>query len=226
LRSNLFANPRRRDQYSIMSKLGRELIPTRQSLLSRLKDLDDQESWKDFFNTYWKLIYGVALKAGLTETESQDVVQETVICVSKKMQGFRYDPSLGSFKAWLMKLTHWRIVDQFRKRQREHPGPHRHSSDDEGTATVEQIPDPASLDLNAVWDAEWQKSVLEAAIEWVKRQVSPRQYQIFDLYVMQKWPLTRITSALGVNAGQVYLAKHRVSVLLKKQVKFLEAKRL
>lgn len=32
-------------------------IPTRKSLLGRLKDWEDQESWHVFFDTYWKLIY-------------------------------------------------------------------------------------------------------------------------------------------------------------------------
>ena len=52
----------------------KELIPTRDSLLSRLKDWRDDDSWRDFFNTYWKLLHGVALKAGLTEEEAQEVV--------------------------------------------------------------------------------------------------------------------------------------------------------
>jgi len=34
-----------------------ELIPTRQSLLGRLKDWEDQASWREFFDTYWRLIY-------------------------------------------------------------------------------------------------------------------------------------------------------------------------
>src|SRR5947207_15379471 len=38
-----------------------EFIPTRQSFLSRLKSWDDQESWRQFFNTYWKLIYVAAV---------------------------------------------------------------------------------------------------------------------------------------------------------------------
>jgi len=63
-----------------------DLIPTRRSLLSRLKDWDDQESWRDFFNTYWKLIYATAIKAGLTHTEAEEVVQETVITISKKIK--------------------------------------------------------------------------------------------------------------------------------------------
>ena len=54
-------------------------IPTRWSLISRLKDWDDRESWKNFFDTYWKLIYGAAIKAGLSDVEAEEVVQETVI---------------------------------------------------------------------------------------------------------------------------------------------------
>ncbi|MBM3833633.1 MAG: sigma-70 family RNA polymerase sigma factor [Verrucomicrobia bacterium] len=63
-----------------------EFIPTRRSLLSRLKDWDDQESWKEFFNTYWKLIYGVAIKSGLTDAEAPDVVQDAIISIAKKMR--------------------------------------------------------------------------------------------------------------------------------------------
>jgi len=61
-----------------------EFIPTRRTLLSRLKNWNDQESWKEFFETYARLIYSVAAKAGLTDAEAQDVVQETVIIVARK----------------------------------------------------------------------------------------------------------------------------------------------
>src|SRR5947207_466930 len=62
-----------------------EIIATRSSLIKRLKNWDDRASWKDFFDTYWKLIYGVARAAGLNDAEAQDVVQETIICVAKKI---------------------------------------------------------------------------------------------------------------------------------------------
>jgi hypothetical protein len=47
---------------------------TRASLLHRLKDLGDDKSWREFFLIYWKLIYTVAIRAGLTDAEAQDVV--------------------------------------------------------------------------------------------------------------------------------------------------------
>ena len=93
-----------------------ELIPTRATLIQRLKNWQDQSSWQDFFDTYWKLIYGTAIKSGLTATEAQDVVQETMISVAKHMPAFKYDPAIGSFKTWLLNMTRWRITDQLRKR--------------------------------------------------------------------------------------------------------------
>src|SRR2546426_12491692 len=92
------------------------LIPTRATLLQRLKDWQDQPSWQEFFDTYWRLIYGVARKAGLTESEAEDVVQETMFSVAKHMPSFKYDPAIGSFKGWLLTLTRWRIIFPLGKR--------------------------------------------------------------------------------------------------------------
>src|SRR5208282_6165191 len=86
------------------------------TLLSRLEDRGDQDSWKDFFDTYWRLIYSVAVKSGLTEAEAQDVVQETIISVAKDIHKFKRDRTLGSFKGWLRNLIRWRIADELRKR--------------------------------------------------------------------------------------------------------------
>src|SRR5262245_14982763 len=111
-----------------------ELAPTRQSLLIRLKDWKDEASWKVFFETYCRLIYNAAVKAGLNDSEAQDVVQETVIYVLKKMPNFEYDAAKGSFKSWLLRSTSWRIVDHLRKRQSEQEF-HKPRSRDTNTST-------------------------------------------------------------------------------------------
>jgi len=202
-----------------------ELIPTHSSLLSRLKDWDDQESWKEFFDTYWKLIYGVAIKSGLGDAEAQDVVQETVLSVAKKMHDFRYDRSIGSFKSWLLLITRRRIADHLRKLYREPPKHQPELNDGTArTATVERAPDPASLELDTIWEEEWQKNLLDASIKRVRCQVDPRQFQIFDSYVLKQWPVKDVKNTLGVSAAQVYIAKHRISSLIKKEIKRLEAK--
>jgi RNA polymerase sigma-70 factor (ECF subfamily) len=198
-----------------------ELLQTRHSLLGRLKDLADEESWREFFTIYWKFIYGVARKAGLTDSEAQDVVQETIIYVSRKMPGFNYDKARGSFKGWLTKLTKWRIADQFRKRD-GHLVAFVPTGPDEPDPFLD-LPDPASLHPSVI-DEEWESNLVDAALQRVKDRVKPVQFQMFELYVMKQMPIKKVTALLGVNFGQVYLAKHRITALLREEVRKLEAR--
>jgi RNA polymerase sigma-70 factor (ECF subfamily) len=202
-----------------------DFLPTRRSLLSRLRNPDDNASWEDFFRTYSKLIHRVAIKAGLTESEAEEVVQETLITVSKKIPGFKYDSALGSFKGWLLQIVRWRIADQMRRRSPQEAGS-RASTSETGsrrTRTVERLPDPRQIDLEVLWDEEWQRAALTAAGARVKAQVSPKQYQIFDLYVLKQWPVAKVSETLGVSATQVYLAKHRVSRLMTQELRKVQA---
>jgi RNA polymerase sigma factor (sigma-70 family) len=191
-----------------------DLIPTRQSLLSRLKDWEDGESWQDFFDTYWRLIYGMARKAGLSDAEAHDIVQETVISVARKIDGFRYDPAVCSFKSWMLQLTRWWIINQLKRRQRDAGNL---PSDEDGTAT--RIPDPTEFDLEAIWDEEWEQNLLAAALERIKSRVDAEQFQIFDLYCVANWPAPKVARTLSVSIGRVYLAKHRIGALLRKEAK-------
>lgn len=206
----------------------KQWIPTRQTLLSRLKDWDDHDSWKEFFDVYWKLIYNTALKTGLSDSEAQEVVQETVIAVSKAIPTFHYDPKIGSFKGWLMKQIGWRIADQFRKRQQGPEGGRNNEPDkvfEEITdQMIENIPDQSAASLEAIWDVEWQEHLIDAALQRVKTAVDSKQYQIFDLYVIKKWPVSKIAKSLQVSRANIYMAKHRISDLFAKELKTLENK--
>lgn len=203
-----------------------EFLATRQSLVERLADWNDRKRWQQFFDSYWKVIHRAARQAGLTESEAQEVVQETLITVAKKIDRLKYDPALGSFKGWLLNITRWRIADQFRKRKAagEQRSQTRRSESNQ-TATIERIADPAGFDLDAAWDEEWRANLLQAATARVKKKVSATQYQIFDCYVLKQWPVQKVAKELRVSFAQVYLAKHRLSALLKKEVARVERAR-
>jgi RNA polymerase sigma-70 factor (ECF subfamily) len=199
-----------------------ELLPTRWTLIQRLKRWDDQEGWREFFDTYWKLIYSAALKSGLTAVEAQEVVQETVISVSRNIGDLQPTPEAGSFKSWLLQLTRWRIIDQVRKR-RSFAGPGQPSADTTGTSTTARIPDPAGLELEKVWDEEWQTNLIQAALERVERQTSAKHYQIFYLHVIREVPVDKVAAATGVKPNDVYLVKHRLMPLFEKAVRAVES---
>jgi RNA polymerase sigma-70 factor (ECF subfamily) len=207
-----------------------EFIPTRKSLLSRLKVWDDERSWQQFFNTYGKMIYRIAVKAGLSDEESQDVVQETIIVVARKISDFKYDPALGSFKSWLLLITRRRIEKQLKKRlplKVEQASPSaqfirvRKDPPSRGTrtGTVERIADPNGFDLETAWNTEWEKNLWDVALARVKSQVKPKQFQMFDLYVLKEWPVKDVAKALGVSVAHVYVNKHRIAGLIKKALR-------
>ena len=192
-------------------------LPTRQSLLSRLKDWEDQEGWREFFETYWRLIYSVARRAGLTESEAQDVVQETLVVVAQQMPGFRYDPARGSFKAWLHTVIRGRLSRHWRK-ARTHPSvrPKPESPDDEDA--MDEADPVAVSDFEASWQTEWEQNLLDAAVRRVQAKVSPRQYLLFSLAVLKQVPTAIIRERYDASLAQVYLAKHRVGRLIKLEI--------
>jgi RNA polymerase sigma-70 factor (ECF subfamily) len=219
-----------------MSDSTQELLATRWSLLRRLRDRDDQQSWQEFFDTYWRLIHSVARKAGLSEAEAQDVVQETMLALTKTIDEFRCDPEAGSFKAWLLRLTRWRILDQLAKRLPQRspvasdsrgaavaPARRVQSGDEESrTDTLGRVADPAGVDLDQLWEREWQATLVERASEQIKAKVDSKQWQIFDLSAFKGWKAGDVARTLRVSVAQVYLAKHRVGAALKAEVKRLE----
>jgi RNA polymerase sigma factor (sigma-70 family) len=201
-----------------------QMIPTRRSLLSRLKHWDDQKSWQDFYDIYSRLIYGAAIKTGLTESEAEDVVQNTVIAVTKVIGNFKYEPEKCAFKTWLHTITKRQVANQFRKRQGKGRLLEPLPTDNGDEAEVKVIPDPASQALDETWERDWELNLLHAATERVKRRVSPAQFQIFEYLVLQDHTTGETARALGISAAKVYLAKHRVSAQVRSEVAYLRTK--
>jgi RNA polymerase sigma factor (sigma-70 family) len=195
---------------------------TRKSLIARLDNWEDQRTWDEFYQTYWRLIYAVAIKAGLRQDEAFDTVQETILSIAKQSKKKLYDPEQGSFKTWLMNMTRWRINDQFRKRRKDTAMAGTGWDDDRKTSVIDRFEDPKGDILARLWDVEWKKNVADAALVRVKAQVSPKQYQIFDCYVIKQWDAKKVQDRLSVSMAQVYLAKHRVGAVLKKELAKLE----
>jgi RNA polymerase sigma-70 factor (ECF subfamily) len=197
---------------------------TRRSLLSRLKNWDDQESWREFFDTYGWLLHRVARKAGLTEEEAEDAVQETVIAVARTMPGFKYDPGRCAFKTWLHRLTRGCIADQFRKRRRRRRSEASGEPLDGSSPSLEEIPDPAGPALDAIWDEEFEAALADAALERVKQKVSPELFQVFELYVLRGLPVREVARLLHVSAAKIYVVKHRIGRLIQAEVRALREK--
>ncbi len=196
---------------------------TRPSLLYCVRDQNDGASWEEFHRLYRRLIYGRARRAGLSHADAEEVAQDVFKRVAETIKDYDHDPERGSFRGWLMTLTHWRIADKFQSREKlpiqtSSPAPDPATST--GTATIERVPSP--VDDEDEWDREWKEHLLSAALDRVSRRVQPRHFQVFELYVRQEWPVLKVSSRLGLNPAAVYLIGHRLTKLLKGEVEKLQ----
>jgi RNA polymerase sigma-70 factor (ECF subfamily) len=205
-----------------MGQLAGISFPTRRSLLAKIKDPGNDDAWLEFYGLYRKLIYAVAVRAGLNHQEAQEVIADTMLCVCRKIVAFEYDPTKGKFKGWLLQLTRWRIDDQFRKRAGQVRQESPNESNTRTTLTVARIPDPHGGQFDVLWEEQWRRSLLEAALKAVKTAVSSLYYQIFDLHVLKELPAEKVAKMLGIKRQQVYLAKLRVSKRVTKEIRRLE----
>ncbi len=205
-------------------------IQTRPSLLNRLKSGDDNESWLEFYRVYGKLVRDFAIQAGLTDTEADEVVQDTAIAVARNLPEFRYDPKMCRFKTWLLNQTSWRIKDQFKKRKVGQASclsgagemSALPSDGTARTATINRVPDPTAINLDALFEVEWRKNLLTTALERLKPRFSLKQIQIFDLHALKEWPAADVTKSLGVSLACVYVTKHRMAAALRQEMMRLE----
>lgn len=199
-----------------------EFLPTRNSLLSRLRDWDDHESWRAFFDTYWKFLLSIALRAGLSDEDARDVVQETVVAVAKGLREGRFQSKEGgSFKAWLQLIVRRRVSDQLRRAKARPVTRAEHSQETASTPLVERIPDPGAQVVDELWEEEWNRNLAEAAFERVKQRIGAKQFQMFDLYALKNWPVGEVARTLHANVAQVYLAKHRVTSMIRQETEKL-----
>jgi RNA polymerase sigma factor (sigma-70 family) len=215
-----------------------ESSATRPSLLARLKDWSHQTAWCEFEHVYAPLIRNVARKAGLTDAETDDVTQESLIAVAKNIGDFKHRGNRGSFRAWLYQQTRWRIADRFRARckfshrtESRSLIPGRGQSAREGgladdsffpetkSALAPEV-DPTFLQI---WEWEWEEHVRQSAVVHVKRRVTGRQFQLFDLHVLQGLSAPATAQAAGTTIAAVYMAKSRVGRVFKREIKKLMA---
>jgi len=219
-------------------------LATRPSLLARLKDWTQQTAWRQFDYDYAPLLRNVARKAGLNDAEADEVAQETLIAVAKKIGEFKHAGNRGSFRAWLYQQARWRIADQFRARKRigacAAPCPLTPTLSPRGGEGARRAGDGESDDANIadsfahgasdavapevdpaferLWAEEWVEYIRQTALARVKRQVSARQFQLFDLHVLQGLSVRVAATAAGTTIAAVYMAKSRVGRLVRREI--------
>jgi len=188
---------------------------TSETLLNRVRSPLDQAAWNEFVERYGRRIYGWCRQWGLQEADAQDVTQDVLLRLARKMRSFAYDPS-RSFRGWLRTLTHHAWSDFLQDRKRPGAG----SGDGEVARALEQV--EARDDLTRWLDEEFSSALFEEAAARVRLRVHHHTWEAFRLTALEGMPGADAAAQLGMNVAAVFKAKSKVRAMLKEEVARLE----
>jgi RNA polymerase sigma-70 factor (ECF subfamily) len=185
-------------------------MPTRPSLLLRIRDADDRSAWEQFVALYAPMIYRFVRRRGLQDADAADVTQDVLRVVATKARCLDYDPTLGSFRAWLFTVTRNTMINA-----RKHRARHPQGTGD--TAMQHRLDARAapSADEEAVWEQEYRQRRLTWAAERVRGHCEESTWQAFWRTAVEGQSPRSVAEALGLSVGAVHIAKSRVIARLK-----------
>lgn len=172
---------------------------TRKTLLQRVRDNADQAAWEQFFALYAPLLEAYARAMGLSPNDAEEVRDECLALITKRMPSFEYEREKGSFKSWLYRLAHGKVVDLLRR-----PAPQRAS-----TETLHAIEDSANA-LDERWETLWRREHLRHAFTEARRDEDATTLQVFELVLIEGLPVAEVSARTGLSARQVYKVKARM----------------
>jgi len=191
-----------------------ETLPTRPSLLVRLRDPGDQEAWRTFLDLYGPLIYSFGRKHGLQDADAADLTQAVLAAVHAGIGRLDYDPARGTFRGWLYGVARNQL-GKWRRSQ----GKDRASGDTEDLNQLAELPAPD--DAADWWEYEYQRRRFLVASERVRPQVQESSWRAFWQTAVDGRPPSDVAAELQLSLGALYTAKSRVLALIKKEIQNL-----
>lgn len=186
---------------------------TRQSLLIRLRDLADEETWSEFTEIYGPLVRRLARRRGLQDADADDLVQEVFRAVARAIERYDPDPNKGSFRGWLSRIARNLIINLLAAGRRHPQG----TGDPDVRRLLEHQPDPGSED-SSLFRVEYQRRLIVWAAERIRKDFSPAGWQAFWQVGVEGRPPKEVARALGMTLGTVYQYKSRAVVRIRQEV--------
>jgi RNA polymerase sigma-70 factor (ECF subfamily) len=185
---------------------------TSATLLDRLCRQGDGESWQRLVDLYTPLIRGWLRRHARLEQDVDDIVQEVLTVVVRKLPQFRREPRTGAFRRWLKNIT-VNCLRDFWRAGRSRPVA---TGDSDFGQMLDQLEDPNS-DLSRLWDQEHDHHVTHRLLELIRPKFEATTWQAFQRVALDGIDADRVAAELGLSVNAVFIAKSRVLSRLRQE---------
>jgi RNA polymerase sigma factor (sigma-70 family) len=187
---------------------------TRETLLHRLRNPEDEGSWDDFSSCYRLYVFSIARAIGLPHHDCEDVVQDVLLRVWKRMPTFEYDANKGSFRRWLATVTRHQVWKMLSKNASDPSRPNVDGSDTETELT-------AAPEIEDIAQQEWEKFISNLAWERVGPTLSESVREAFVRLIAGE-DAAAVARDMGMEKNTVYVYRQRVEKQLHREIRRLD----
>jgi len=185
---------------------------TSTTLLQRVT-ASEPDAWERLVDLYGPVVYQRCRKARLQEADADEVFQEVFRTVSRSIGQFRRDRPGDSFRGWFSTITNTRILDFYRKQERQVQGQGGTTAQVRWTQLPEASGDTSITDLPLGEDG----SLRRRALELVRSRVSEQTWQACWRLVADDQRVADVAEELGMEPANVYHAKYRVMRMVREE---------
>lgn len=186
------------------------------SLLERLRQTPDNQSWQRLVDLYTPLIHVWLGRQEVQLADRHDLVQEVLAVVIRKLPQFEHNQRTGAFRHWLRTITA-RCLKDFWRSQKVRP---QARGDSDFQEMLTQLEDPTSA-LSRQWDKDHDLHITRKLLEMLQPQFTPATWEAFQRVALLREPPDEVAAALGITVNAVFIAKSRVLTKLRQEAQGL-----
>jgi RNA polymerase sigma-70 factor (ECF subfamily) len=187
------------------------------TLLERLQHAPGETAWQRMIDLYTPLIRNWLRRYSLLDQDAEDLVQDVLAVVVRKLPEFRKRPQIGAFRRWLRMITVNCLRDFWRTRRFSAKG-----AGVDFVGVLDQLEDPESA-LSKLWDREHDEFVTRRLLEMIRPRFEAKTWQAFQRAALDGASVDQVAHELGLSVNAVFIAKSRVLHMLRQEAKELLA---
>lgn len=193
-----------------------DVLLTRETLLQRVRRQRDEKAWQEFADAYSAYIQSIACRMGLGHHDAQEVGQNVMLKLWKKLPEFDYDARKGRFRGWLCTVTGNEVKMLLRE--------YSHDADRLAGPKREELRKATeaaqTISVEDLAECEWVNYITTLAWNRVQGSLGEKEKAAFEM-VSKGESVERVAEELHIATSSVYVYKKRVKDLLTQEIMLL-----
>ncbi len=190
-----------------------DILPTRVSLLQQAQSSRESAVWDELLLYYKPFITKILVRTGLRGSDLEDVRQQIFLKLWNGLKTYKRDEKRARFRNWLSTLIRNAAIDWYNANRHDRQ---KLPIDELGVNDL----DPHLPEVECVIEKEWQRHIVETAMEQLKSVFSGKAFEVFA-YSLQGVSSDEIARRLGIRKESVYVLKTRVKQRLHVEIRRL-----